>query len=42
VKQFFTPEAMAEDTKNGEEVAALAGLKLYLEGRKKLRVPGRF
>ncbi len=40
VKQFFTPEAMAADTKNGEEVAAMAGLQLYLERRKKLRVPG--
>ena len=40
VKQFFTPEAMAADLKNGEEVAAMAGLQLYLEGRKKLRVPG--
>jgi len=40
VKQFFTPEAMATDAKNGEAVAAMAGLKLYLEERKKLRVPG--
>lgn len=40
VKQFFTPEAMQEEAKNGAEVAALAGLKLYLEGRKRLRVPG--
>jgi len=40
VKQFFTPDAMAEDSKKGELVAAMAGLQLYLEGRKRLKVPG--
>lgn len=40
VKQFFTPEAMEQDAKTGELVAAMAGLKVYLDGRKRLRVPG--
>jgi len=40
VKKFFTPEAITEDSKKGELVAALTGLKVYLESRKKLRVPG--
>ncbi len=40
VKKFFTSQAILEDSKKGEMVAALAGLKLYLDGRKKLRVPG--
>jgi len=40
VKQFFTHDAMAEDSKKGELVAAMAGLQLYLEGRKRLKVPG--
>ncbi len=40
VKQYFTKEAMEDDAKKGAMVAAMAGLNLYLEGRKKLRVPG--
>jgi len=40
VKNFFTKEAIEKDSKKGEMVAAMAGLKVYLEGRKKLRVPG--
>ena len=41
VKQYFTPETLEKEAKTGEQVAALAGLKIYLEGRKKLKVPGR-
>ena len=41
VKQYFTPETMEKEAETGEKVAALAGLKIYLEGRKKLKVPGR-
>jgi len=40
VKNFFTSEAIEEDSKKGEMVAAMAALKVYLEERKKLRVPG--
>jgi len=41
VKQYFTPETLEKEAKAGEQVAALAGLKIYLEQRKKLKVPGR-
>ena len=40
VKQYFTTEAMEEDAKKGAMIAAMAGLNVYLAGRKKLRVPG--
>jgi propionyl-CoA carboxylase alpha chain len=40
VKHYFTKEAMVEDSKTVEMIAAMAGLNVYLEGRKKLRVPG--
>lgn len=40
VKQFFTKEAIEVEDKKGAMIAAMAGLNFYLEGRKKLRVPG--
>jgi acetyl/propionyl-CoA carboxylase alpha subunit len=38
VQQYYTPEKLVESQKIGAEVAALLGLRLHLENKKKLKV----
>jgi len=39
VKQFFTPKAIEQSNEEIDQIAAKVGLKVYLQSRKKLRVP---
>ncbi|MBL7806353.1 MAG: acetyl-CoA carboxylase biotin carboxylase subunit [Saprospiraceae bacterium] len=41
VQHYYTPEKLVDSQKAGAEIAALLGLRLHLENRKKLVVPAR-
>jgi pyruvate carboxylase subunit A len=41
VQLYYTPDKLIESQDNGARIAALLGLRLHLEQRKKLTVPGR-